>query len=176
MIANNQIGLARVDEAGRIALMSRDVIEQGLRWTWTPQRVLRGVRDSSTNTIVARDGRTIVGFAIMLYGDDDAHLALLAVEPARRRQGIASALLAWLEVTARTAGLRRIKVETRADNHEARAMYRKFAYREMREILGYYQGIDDAVALAKTLRNDPPEPPPPATRRHKWGWGSTGAT
>ena len=163
MITHHQIGLARVDEAGRIAMMSRDVIESGLRWTWTPQRVLRSVRNPATNTIVARYGREILGFAIMQYAEGDenpgAHLALLAVDPARRRQGIASALLAWLEVTARIAGMCRIRVETRADNLEARALYRKFGYHEAREILGYYQGVDDAVVLMKTLRTDPPQLP-----------------
>lgn len=152
MITFDQIGLARADEAGRIAMLSRQAIEHGLSWKWTPQRVLRSVRDPATNTIVARDGRDLLGFAIMKYGDEDAHLHLMAVELRHRRQGVGSALLGWLEVTAYTAGLARIRVEARAGNLEARALYRKFGYRESREILGYYQGVDDAVVLMKTLR------------------------
>jgi ribosomal-protein-alanine N-acetyltransferase len=152
MLAHVAIGLARADEAGHIALMSRDTIEHGLSWKWTPQRVLRAVRDPEINIVVARDRAALAGFAIMQYAEQHAHLSLLGVDAAHRRQGVASALLDWLEVTARTAGLARIRVEARSDNVAARALYRKGGFREVRELLGYYQGIDDAVVLVKTLR------------------------
>jgi ribosomal-protein-alanine N-acetyltransferase len=152
MLSHLAIGLARADEAGRIALLSREAIEHGLVWRWTPQRVLRSVRDPQTNAVVARDGGALAGFAIMKYGDEDAHLHLLAVAPVQRRQGVASALLDWLELTARVAGMCRVRVEVRADNAAARALYRKFGFLQARELLGYYQGIDDAIVLIKTLR------------------------
>jgi hypothetical protein len=73
-----------------IAEMSRDYIEYGLGWSWTRERILRSLRHRDTNAIVAVREADRAGFAIMKYGDDEAHLLLLAVEadapPPRRRQ------------------------------------------------------------------------------------------
>ncbi|MGE5336463.1 MAG: GNAT family N-acetyltransferase [Gemmatimonadota bacterium] len=151
MIANCDIGLARRADAEWIASLSRDAIEDGLDWTWTPGRVLRSVANPATNTIIARERDRRLGFAIMTYGDADAHLLLLAVDSARRRQGIGSALLAWLELTARTAGISRIRAEVRAGNGAARAFYRRQGFEQARVLHGYYQGVDDAMVLAKRV-------------------------
>ncbi len=152
MIANYEISFARSSEASSIALLSRDAIEHGLSWSWTPQRVLKSVRDVATNTIVAREPRMLTGFAIMKYRDEEAHLFLMAVHSSRRRRGVGSALLDWLEVTVRTAGIASIRVEARDMNVAARAFYNKHGYRETETLRGYYEGRDDAVVLRKTLR------------------------
>lgn len=151
MITSYEVGPARAAEAGRIALLSRAAIEHGLAWSWTPQRVLKSVRDPATNAIVARERGNLLGFAIMKYGDTDAHLLLLAVDATRRRRGIASALFEWLDVTARVAGIESIRAEVRAANHPARAFYRRHGFEQVRVLRGYYQGIDDAVVLAKRI-------------------------
>jgi len=149
MIANYEVGLAQPADASRIALLSRAAIEYGLAWSWTPQRVLKSVQDLATNAIVAREGNDLLGFAIMKYGDSEAHLLLLAVDFARRRLGVASALLGWLELTVRTAGIESIRVEVRAENRAARAFYRKHGFEQVRVLRGYYQRVDDAVVMAK---------------------------
>ncbi|MGZ9059703.1 MAG: hypothetical protein ACXW14_10735, partial [Burkholderiaceae bacterium] len=74
MIASHAISLARLADAPRIAALSRDAIESGLNWSWTPQRVVRSMRDAATNTIVVREGEMLAGFAIMKYREEDAHL------------------------------------------------------------------------------------------------------
>ncbi|MCU0950565.1 MAG: GNAT family N-acetyltransferase [Burkholderiaceae bacterium] len=151
------IALARPADARAIALLSREVIEAGLAWAWTPGRVLRSMAQPDTNVIVAREAglRHPVGFAIMSYGDgrdhSDAHLQLFAVVPARRRRGIGRALLDWLELTARTAGIQVIRLETRASSDDAQAFYRAHGYVEVNRLRGYYQGVEDAVRLAKDL-------------------------
>ena len=48
------IELATSADARVIADLSRDVIEQGLGWSWTAPRVLKALRDDATNVIVAR--------------------------------------------------------------------------------------------------------------------------
>ena len=121
------IELATRADASVIAALSRDVVEQGLGWSWTEPRVLKALRDDATNVIVARTqskaGKVVAGFAIMRYGDDSAHIVLFAVDAAHRRRGIGSALMTWLEQTARTAGINTIKLEARSGNLEARAFY-----------------------------------------------------
>ncbi len=151
MKTNLEISVARLRDARRIAEMSRDYIEQGLGWRWTPGRVLRALRDVNTNVVVASEQERLIGFAIMEYRRDEAHLVLLAVEPSRRRAGVGSALIAWLEATALTAGIGIIHLESRRRNLAARAFYRKLGYQEVRIIRGRYRGIEDGVWLAKDL-------------------------
>jgi ribosomal-protein-alanine N-acetyltransferase len=152
MISNCEVTLALPADAVVIAELSRDAIEHGLGWSWTPRRVLRSLRDASTNVAVARRDGALLGFAIMKYGDEDAHLMLLAVRAAQRRQGVGKALLAWLEATARVAGMALIRLETRANNEAARLFYGIHGFSETGLHEGYYQGVEDAMRMAKRLR------------------------
>jgi len=151
MIAQHEICLACAADAQPIARMSRDCIEYGLNWKWKPARVLRSIADPSTNVIVCRDTRGLAGFAIMKYGDQEAHVLLLAVDGLRRRRGVGSALMAWLEPTARIAGLGVIRLEARYGNPAATRFYRKLGYREVARVRGLYDGIEDGVRFAKDL-------------------------
>jgi [ribosomal protein S18]-alanine N-acetyltransferase len=155
LISNHEVGLARQVDVHRIAEMSRDFIEYGLGWKWTPARIFRCLRDSSTNVAVAREGDELIGFAIMQYKEEEAHLLLFAVSAAHRRQGVGSALLSWLEETALTAGIGLIYLEARTRNAEARAFYRKHGYSEIARIRGMYRGVEDGVRFARDLWSQP---------------------
>src|SRR3982750_2217833 len=74
---------ARAQEARALALMSRDLVEAGLDWRYTPARMAALLADPETSTVVACAGDRPHGFAVMQFGDDRAHLALLAVQPTR---------------------------------------------------------------------------------------------
>jgi ribosomal-protein-alanine N-acetyltransferase len=146
------IRLATTDDAGAIAQMSRSYIEQGLGWSWREGRVLRAIGDASTNVAVMTDAvDTIIGFGIMQYWLETSHLALFAVRPSHRNQGLGSRLVEWLEKPARIAGIERIKVEARADNQKAIAFYRRLGFVPVRTVTGYYGGVVDAVQLEKQL-------------------------
>jgi [ribosomal protein S18]-alanine N-acetyltransferase len=151
MITQHDIRLASDADAQAIACMSRDCIEHGLGWSWRPARVRRSIADASTNVVVCRDALGLAGFAIMKYGDEEAHLLLLAVDARRRRRGVGSALLAWLESTARTAGLGVIRLETRRTNLAGQAFYSRLGYREIARVAGWYRGFEDGVRFAKDL-------------------------
>jgi ribosomal-protein-alanine N-acetyltransferase len=103
--------------------------------------------------LVARENDgTIGGFAIMKFGDERAHLVLLAVLPKRRRRGIARRLLTWLVESARTAGVMSIHVELRAGNQPAHRLYRTLDFVETFHIPRYYQGRETAVRMIRMLR------------------------
>ena len=152
MLARCEIRLAVTSDADAIAVLSRDCIEQGLRWSWTAQRVRRCIDHRETNVTVIRDGGVMAGFAIMRYGDDEAELSLLAVKPSHRRQGIGSALLYWLEVTARTAGIAVIRLQVRSANAAAIVFYRSMGFRATAVQAAYYQGVEDALLMSWDLR------------------------
>jgi ribosomal-protein-alanine N-acetyltransferase len=145
------IAFAHHGDCVAIAELSRTQIEDGLPWRWTPARVARAIADRATNVAVVRERDALIAFGIMKYADDAAHLLLLAVDPAHRRSGIGTALLRWLEVVARGAGLDVIRLEARDDNPAARAFYRHNGYRELRQVAGMYCGLKNGVHLERNF-------------------------
>ena len=132
--------------------MSQALIESGLRPAWGAARIRWHVRDADSVVLTARHAQLLAGFAIMRYGDDAAHLNLLAVDPAHRRRGVARALVQWLEETALTAGAFIVGLELRAGNQAARDFYRALGYRELGQIPGYYQGVESAIRMVRDVR------------------------
>jgi ribosomal-protein-alanine N-acetyltransferase len=151
MLSVPRIRLATRQDVAMIAEMSRDFIEHGLGWSWTAARVLAAVNDRATNAAVLDGPEDLSGFGIMHYGDESAHLALLAVRPNQQQRGLGAQLLSWLEKPALVAGIERIRVEARADNPNAIGFYRKQGFIEANRIAGYYRGAVDAVRLEKRL-------------------------
>ena len=142
---------ATTGDAGTIGRMSRDLIEHGLPWTWTPARVERCVKDPDTVVLGARRRQLLVGFAIMIFGQAEAHLSLLAVRPAWQRRGVGRGLLDWLEQCARVAGAGVVYLEVRADNPRARAFYTSLGYEPVQLVSGYYHRTLSAVRMARDL-------------------------
>ena len=131
------VNLARRSDAVEIAIMSRDLIEQGLQWSWTPQRVAASVRSATALVAVARAAGGVAGFGIMRYGDDDAHLDLLGVGHAYRREGLGRRLMEWLEKPALVAGISAVFLEVRASNPGAQAFYEQLGYRKLARLAEY---------------------------------------
>jgi ribosomal-protein-alanine N-acetyltransferase len=154
---------ARLADAGAIATLSRREIEQGLQPAWVAERVVRRIRDPESIVLVARGQAAgtnanrgafgmLLGFAIMRFGDDRAHLDLLAVTPTWRRRGLGLRLLRWLEESALTAGTFTVSLELREDNPAARAFYSKAGYAEAGRVPRYYDGRLDAIRMQRDLR------------------------
>ncbi|HEY6126468.1 MAG TPA: GNAT family N-acetyltransferase [Steroidobacteraceae bacterium] len=154
MIKNIAVRLARLADAAEIAAMSRDYIERGLPWTWTEARVANAILDADTNVVAARESDALLGFGIMYYTSDDAHLLLFAVRRAHQRRGVGSAILRWLEDVARAAGSRRIRVECLRENSAARNFYCEQGYHELVITRKFYRGLKDGVHLEKWLREE----------------------
>jgi ribosomal protein S18 acetylase RimI-like enzyme len=150
------LGLARTTDSREIAEMSRDLIEQGLTWSWTPTRVQHFISGAESSVVVARrsdarrsDYRRIAAFAIMHFGDEVAHLNLLAVAPEHRRQGLGRQLMDWLTATAVEAGVFRINLELRSNNEQARAFYESLGFDQLGVVQGYYQGREAALRMSR---------------------------
>jgi len=94
---------ARVTDAALLAAMSHRFVETGLAPAWSSARIRWHTRHPDSVVLTARVHLAPIGFAIMRYGEDVAHLNLLAVDPAHRRRGVARSLLRWLEATALVA-------------------------------------------------------------------------
>ena len=167
------IRLAEPRDAQAVAMMSRDFIEAGLGWKYDAARMMRAIRDRETLAVVACESAksgtsaaaargALTGFAIMEFGDERAHLVLLAVRPSHRRLGIGQRLLDWLLESARVAGMASIHLELRASNDAARRFYRAMGFYETVLVPGYYRGgegrKEGALRMLRVLRAPGPVP------------------
>jgi ribosomal-protein-alanine N-acetyltransferase len=144
--------LGRPCDAQTIALLSRELIEPGLGWSWTPTRVLGSIHQPDTITLVAAAQQQLIGFAIMYFGQEQAHLDLLAVRPSHQRRGLGRRLLGWLEKSARTAGIVAIFLELRTANIGAHCFYQRLGFSDSAFLPGYYGGREAAIRMVRKLR------------------------
>ncbi len=146
---------ARVDEAGAMAEMSRQLIETGLGWRYTPQRMAALIRHADTIALIAHEADQADapnGLAVMQFGDERAHLVLLCVQPALRRGGVGQSLMDWLLQSARVAGIEAVDLELRADNEAALAFYRRLGFTETLLVPAYYDRRVAAQRMTLRLR------------------------
>jgi ribosomal-protein-alanine N-acetyltransferase len=139
-------------DAATLASMSRDLIEAGLGWRYRAQSIRGLIDDPETVALVARSGESLAGFGVMKFGDERAHLMLLAVRPAYQRRGIARRIVHWLVESAATAGVASIHVELRAGNAAAYRLYRAIGFAETLRLPGYYSGRETAIRMLRLLR------------------------
>ncbi|MGH8559277.1 MAG: GNAT family N-acetyltransferase [Methylococcales bacterium] len=149
------IEFAKHQDAVHIAEMSRDLVEAGLEWSWRRERVIDSIRDRETVAIKATLLSMFAGFAIMRFGEQEAHLDLIAVKPRFRRAGVGTALLSWLEESVITAGIPVVRLESRETNQTALKFYEQRGYKQIRPVKGYYCGHETAIELARDLWSDP---------------------
>jgi ribosomal-protein-alanine N-acetyltransferase len=104
--------------------------------------------------LLARQGGTIAGFALARVVVDEAELLLLAVRPAFRRLGIASALLDRVKADAASRGAHKLHLEVR-DGNPALSLYRARGFSQIGCRPGYYRGAGgqsfNALSLATPL-------------------------
>lgn len=153
MICNDEIRVANCVDAICIAEMSRDFIESGLRWSWTPSRVIKEIKSKNSNVIVSLNEKIVIGFAVMEYFHNEARLNLFGVHSKYRRMGIGTQMIEWLEETALINGNDVVYLETRIKNQEAREFYKSLGYKVIQRIPGYYRKRETAIRMAHDLRS-----------------------
>jgi len=93
-----------------------------------------------------------VGFALMQFQLEEAHLNLFAVDAAWQCQGVGQRLMDWLEKSARVAGIARLILEVRLHNSAARRFYRHRGFHDAQFLHRYYLGLEPALRMVRTLR------------------------
>jgi ribosomal-protein-alanine N-acetyltransferase len=96
----------------------------------------------------------VVAFAILSMGFEEAHLLNIAVDPAHRRQGLATQLLDHVLHLARCAGAEQVLLEVRASNQTALRLYQAMGFHQLAVRPAYYpagESREDALILALPL-------------------------
>lgn len=120
--------------------------------------------------LVGIRGAEIVGYVVAdvtpNYGRDIGHIKDLAVHPDARRQGLGRTLLRRALSILRMAGAVLVKLEVRADNESAKALYRSEGFEPLRRIPRYYEDGDDAEVMVLDLTEwEPPHAEAVSTAR-----------
>ena len=103
-------------------------------------------------TWVAWRGDAPVGFAVVHPLDQfSVDLCALAVEEDARGLGIGRALLAHVERTVVSAGLKEIRLHTAQSNLSALELFLKSGFRLQERLPRFYRGMYDACALFKIV-------------------------
>jgi ribosomal-protein-alanine N-acetyltransferase len=103
---------------------------------------------------VAQKDQQVVGFFVVQFIVDEAHLLNIAVDPTQQKQGIGRLLLDNVQQQAIIKKASTIFLELRATNQRALALYQMAGFNEIGLRKNYYpaaQGKEDAVIMALML-------------------------
>ena len=114
---------------------------------------LRGTRAY----FVARSGATLVGYAGLMVGTEDAHVTTIAVDPAFHRRKVATRLMAALVHTALDRGARNLTLEVRVANTGAQALYHRFGFAPAGIRKNYYSETNEDALVMWASDIDSPE-------------------
>lgn len=98
-------------------------------------------------TMATPDTHRVIGLGCYWAIVSEAHLTLLAVDPAYQRRGLGQWLLIQLLGDARQRGLDRATLEVRCSNQVAISLYQRFGFQTLGQRRRYYADGEDALIL-----------------------------
>ncbi len=130
-------------------------IEQSVQsFPWTRGNFADGLR-AGYGAWVARQSGRIVGFCMVMFAPDVAHVLVIAVSPSCQKKGIGTLLLRHCEREARARGLPSIVLEVRPSNENALNFYRRHGFMTLAVRKDYYPAAhdtrEDACVMEKRL-------------------------
>jgi [ribosomal protein S18]-alanine N-acetyltransferase len=151
------------EDLDRVLVLAGDSVEAP---RWTRQDYERIVQDAEPTRLVrcglvAVCGSNLVGFVVAswLRQETVAEVEGLFVERAYRRRGIGGALIAACMAWARTAGASTMRLEVRASNVAALALYQRYGFSAAGVRRAYYSApLEDALLLQAPLFPQIPVP------------------
>lgn len=101
-----------------------------------------------------RQGAELIGYFVLRVAAGEGHLLNLSIGAAHQRRGHGSTLLAEAMRIARARGAGEAFLEVRPSNMGAKALYRRFGFRQVAVRPAYYPaqpGREDALVLTIAL-------------------------
>jgi ribosomal-protein-alanine N-acetyltransferase len=145
------IRAATPDDLAAVAALEADNLGVD---AWSDNLLAEGLagRLPTVHYLVAELDGTVVGHAVTSLAGDIAELQRIAVAPAARRTGVASALLeACLALAVSDGAADRMLLEVRADNEGALAFYAARGFVEVDRRPKYYRDGSTAVVMRRSL-------------------------
>ena len=117
---------------------------------WPADVFAKELRRAEARLWVAKQGARRVGFLAARRVADEVHVLSLAVDPARRRRGVAGALLEVALRDEMARGARTALLEVRASNRAARAFYAGNGFVAVGRRSRYYADGEDALLMTRS--------------------------
>jgi [ribosomal protein S18]-alanine N-acetyltransferase len=144
------IRAATPEDAAAVAALEAESLGSD---AWSPALVADGIAGGlpTVSYLVAEDDGRLVGYAVVSAVADIAELQRIAVTPARRRTGLATALLDEGCRRAAASGADRLLLEVRDDNLGALRFYADRGFVEVDRRPRYYRDGTTAIVLRLPL-------------------------
>jgi len=142
---------ARVGDVAAVMRVMEAAFDPAYGEAWSTAQLLTLFALPSARVVIAWDGEAPCGFSAVRIAGPESELLLLAVDPARRGQGIGRRLLADWQGWAAAEGAQDFFLEMRADN-DAIHLYRRAGFAECGRRAAYYRGGDGKMRDAITMR------------------------
>lgn len=146
---------AEADDGPAIAALEQEAFGSD---AWSDALVAEGLTGRIPGALyLVADGEEpsrVIGYAAASLFADVAELQRIAVAPACRRNGVASALLERVEREARLRYSERLLLEVRDDNSAALAFYARRGFTEVNRRPRYYADGTTAVILERRLSDE----------------------
>ena len=146
------VEIAPLDEADLDQVM--EIEEVSFPTPWPRKAFIDEFSTEWSHLYAAKDTRRdrLLGYCNYWVVQEDAHLLNLAVAPAARRKGVASALLRFAMDHAHRLGARYIHLEVRRNNEPAKALYKSMGFKMIGVRKRYYaREGEDALVFKKAL-------------------------
>ena len=120
---------------------------------WTPGNFRDSLRAGYCCRVV-RDGRRLIGYAVLMLAAGEAHLLNLSVAAPAQRRGHGRSLLEHVVGIAREHEAKVLFLEVRPTNEVGQRLYAGYGFKQVGVRRGYYpahRGREDAIVLALDL-------------------------
>lgn len=129
-----------------------DIESASFPTSWSQASYRAEMTNPIARFLVARSASKVVGFALFWIDAQEMHIMKIAVDPALRRQGIATELMARSIESARRGDARIAFLEVRQGNAAALGFYAALGFERVGLGRKYYTDTgEDAILLAAPL-------------------------
>ena len=113
----------------------------------------RFIAEKRSDLVLVEHDGAVLGYFLLIYrrGTSLARLYSLAVDPDKRKRGIAELLMAEAEKAAAARSCVLLRLEVRFDNLSAIRLYQKLNYHEFAVKHDFYEDHSDAICMQKQI-------------------------
>ena len=137
-----------MEDAAAIAEMEHQIFSDA----WSEKSVLDTMNQKNAVCLTAEKAGRIIGYVLSYTAVDEAEIARIAVAEEFRRQGTARAILRELENVCSNKGVKKLLLDVRESNREARAFYTDMGFQEDGIRRRFYENPqEDGILMSREL-------------------------
>lgn len=148
---HTQLRPMSVNDIVQVEALEGEAFAGGVHEPWRAPMFEEELSQPGRTWWVAHDRGSIIGFAGGLLAGDRLEVLDVAVDPGRRREGIATRLLARLAYDGQMLGAQEITLEVHAGNVAAYDLYEGLGFVQVGLRRDYYGPGEDAIIMTATL-------------------------